>query len=69
MIRKRFDRNFDKSGKFCNLLGNKNFYHVLLSIIISMFVEVRPELGGVASGSFFYIKNVNMEVKNEKSTT
>jgi len=50
MIRNRFSRIFGKSIEFCTLLGNKNFYHVLLSIIISMFVEVRFELGGVASG-------------------
>jgi hypothetical protein len=54
MIRKRFDRSFDKSGKFWTLLGNKNFYHVLLSIIISMSVEVRSELGGVASESTIF---------------
>jgi hypothetical protein len=50
MIGKCFNGIFGKSVDFCSLLGNKNFYHVQLSVIISMFVEVRSEFGGVASG-------------------
>jgi len=50
MIRKCCNGIFGKSVEFCSLLGNKNFYHVQLSVIISMFVKVRSELGGAASG-------------------
>jgi hypothetical protein len=50
MIRKCCNGIFGKSVEFCSLLGNKNFYHIQLSVIISMFVEVRSELGGAASG-------------------
>jgi len=51
MMIKEFIGILGKWGVFCPLLGNKNFYHVQLSVIISMFVEVRSELEGVASGS------------------
>jgi hypothetical protein len=54
MIKKGFGRIFGKSIEFCTLLGNKNFYHVQLSIIISMLVGISYELGGVASGSTIF---------------
>jgi len=45
MMIKEFIGILGKWGLFCPLLGNKNFYHVQLSVIIYMFVEVRSELG------------------------
>jgi len=36
---------FMKTPKICRRLGTENFYYVQLSVIISMFVEGRFELG------------------------